>query len=106
MTPNTTTIKEEPSSPIAQGLERILSSTGRIRILQYLSNNGEANLTDIAKKTGQSPTATSRHLDQLVETRIVVEKNYGRVRIFKLQTENKRVEQLRDLIVHWDDLNP
>lgn len=87
-----------------QGLDRILSSTGRIKILQYLSQNDEASLTEIAHKTGQSPTATSRHLDQLLDGGVVLEKNYGRVRIFRLQTEKKRVEQLRDLIVHWDEL--
>jgi len=85
-----------------RGLDRILSSAGRIRILQYLSCSGEDNLTDIARKTSQSYTATARHLDQLVEAGVVQEKNYGRVRIFRLCVEREQVRMLRDLIVGWD----
>jgi len=85
-----------------RGLDRILSSAGRIRILQYLSRSGEDNLTDIARKTSQSYTATARHLDQLVEAGVVQEKNYGRVRIFRLCVEREQVRMLRDLIVGWD----
>ena len=84
-----------------RGLDRILSSAGRIRILQLLSHNGEDNLTDIARKTSQSYTATVRHLERLVEAGVVQEKNYGRVRIFRLRIETERVRKLRDLITEW-----
>ena len=30
------------------------------------------------------------------------EKNYGRVRIFKLRVETERVKMLRELIIEWD----
>jgi len=96
----TTTTEEQVTN--GQGLEHILSSAGRIRILQHLSRSGEDNLTDIARKTSQSYTATARHLDQLVEAGVVQEKNYGRVRIFRLCVEREQVRMLRDLIVGWD----
>ena len=85
-----------------RGLDRILSSAGRIRILQLLSHNGEDNLTDIARKTSQSYTATVRHLERLVEAGVVQEKNYGRVRIFRLRIEAERIRKLRELITEWD----
>jgi DNA-binding transcriptional ArsR family regulator len=97
----TTKFTEEPV-PSGRGLEQIHSSTGRIRILQHLAQVGEDNLTDIARKTNQSYTATARHLEHLVEARIVQEKNYGRVRIFRLCTETELVRKLRDLIIEWD----
>ena len=95
----TTTTEERVTS--AQGLEHILSSTGRIRILQQLAHIGEANLTEIARRTSQSYTATARHLEQLVQAGVVQEKNYGRVRIFRLRIETERVRKLRDLITEW-----
>ena len=95
----TTAPAEEATS--VQGLDRILSSAGRIRILQHLSHFGEDNLTDIARKTSQSYTATARHLEQLVQAGVVQEKNYGRVRIFRLRIETERVRKLRDLITEW-----
>jgi len=97
----TTTAPAEEAATNVRGLDRILSSAGRIRILERLSH-GEDNLTDIARKTGQSYTATARHLDQLVEAGVVQEKNYGRVRIFRLCVEREQVRMLRDLIVGWD----
>ena len=96
----TTTTEERVTN--GQGLEHILSSTGRIRILQHLAHIGEANLTEIARQTGQSYTPTARHLDQLVEAGVVQEKNYGRVRIFRLRIETERVRKLRELIMEWD----
>ena len=96
----TTALAEEATS--VKGLDRILSSAGRIRILQHLARSGEDNLTDIARKTSQSYTATARHMDQLVEAGVVQEKNYGRVRIFRLRIEKERVRKLRELITEWD----
>ncbi|TMI38321.1 winged helix-turn-helix transcriptional regulator [Candidatus Bathyarchaeota archaeon] len=96
----TTTTEEQVTN--GQGLEHILSSTGRIRILQHLAHIGEANLTEIARRTSQSYTATARHLEQLVQAAAVQEKNYGRVRIFRLRMETERMKRLRDLIIEWD----
>jgi len=98
----TTTPPAEEAITNVRGLDRILSSAGRIRILQLLSHNGEDNLTDIARKTSQSYTATARHLEHLVETGVIQEKNYGRVRIFRLRIEVERVRRLRELITEWE----
>ena len=100
MTTTSTTATTEDITN-THGLETILSSTGRIRILQQLAHIGEANLTEIARRTSQSYTATARHLEQLVQAGVVQEKNYGRVRIFRLRIETERVRKLRDLITEW-----
>ena len=84
-------------------LARVLSSSGRIKILTILSNVGEAHLSEIAKKTDQSYSATDRHLQQLSEASIVEEHDYGRVRMFKLNLENPRAKILRQLILEWDN---
>ena len=99
----TITRRAEEQVTDERGLDRILSSAGRIRILRHLSHFGEDNLTDIARKTGQSYTATARHLDQLVAAGVIQEKNYGRVRIFRLRIETERVRKLREIIVEWDE---
>src|SRR2546428_6720051 len=97
----TTTTNEERVTN-GQGLEHILTSRGRIRILQHLASIGEANLTEIARRTSQSYTATARHLEQLVEAGVIQEKNYGRVRIFRLRVDMERIRKLREIIVEWD----
>ncbi len=85
-------------------LERVLSSSGRIRILTLLSHVGELHLTEIARRTEQSYSATERHLEELEQASLVEERDYGRVRIFRLRLENPRVKLLRGLILGWDDL--
>ena len=84
-------------------LARVLSSSGRIKILTVLSNVGELHLSEIARKTDQSYSATDRHLEELSEASIVEEHDYGRVRMFKLNLENPRAKILRQLILEWDE---
>jgi DNA-binding transcriptional ArsR family regulator len=79
-----------------------LSSSGRIKILTVLSNVGELHLSEIARKTDQSYSATDRHLEELSEASIVEERDYGRVRMFRLNLENPRAKILRQLILEWD----
>ena len=83
-------------------LERILSSSGRIRILTLLSEVEQMHLTEIAKRTEQSYSAAERHLDDLSKAGIVEERDYGRVRVFKLNLTNDRAKLLQDLILKWN----
>jgi DNA-binding transcriptional ArsR family regulator len=83
-------------------LEEALSSSGRIRILSLLSQVEQLHLTEISKRTDQSYAATDRHLRALRRADLVEEKDYGRVRIFRLRLENPRAKMLQDLILRWD----
>ena len=83
-------------------LERILSSSGRIRILTVLSEVEQLHLTEIAKRTDQSYSATERHLSDLLQAGIVEERDYGRVRVFKLNLTNDHAKLLLELILKWN----
>ncbi len=83
-------------------LDRILSSGGRIRILTLLSEVEQLHLTEIAKRTDQSYSATERHLGDLLQAEIVEERDYGRVRVFKLNLTNDRAKLLQELILKWN----
>jgi len=82
-------------------LDRILSSSGRIRILTLLSEVEQLHLTEIAKRTNQSYSATERRLGDLFEAGIVEERDYGRVRVFRLNLTNERAKLLQELILKW-----
>ena len=83
-------------------LDRVLSSSGRIRILTLLSQVEQLHLTEIAKRTEQSYSAAERHLDDLSEAGIVEERDYGRVRVFRLDLTNDRAKLLQELILKWN----
>ena len=89
--------------PQKASLANVLSSSGRIKILTVLSNVGELHLSEIARKTDQSYSATDLHLQELSEASIVEEHDYGRVRMFRLNLENPRAKILRQLIHEWDN---
>ena len=91
--------------PEKHSLAHVLSSSGRIKILTLLSQAGELHLTEIARRTDQSYASADRHLQDLSDAMIVEERDYGRVRMFKLNMENPRTKMLRDLILLWDN-NP
>jgi len=91
-------LAEEESPP----LDRILSSGGRIRILTLLSQVDQLHLTEIAKRTDQSYSATERHLSDLLQAGIVEERDYGRVRVFKLNLPNDHAKLLQELILKWN----
>jgi DNA-binding transcriptional ArsR family regulator len=63
---------------------------------------GELHLTEIAKRTEQSYSATERHLDDLSEAGIVEERDYGRVRVFRLNQANHHTKLLQELILKWN----
>ncbi len=84
-------------------LDKIFSSSGRVKILTALSQNEGLHLTEIVRRTEQSYSATERHLKDLAEANIVLEHDYGRVRVFKLNLENPKGRLLRQLILEWDN---
>lgn len=83
-------------------LERVLSSSGRIRILTLLSQVEELHLTEIAKRTEQSYSSTERHLDDLSALGIVEERDYGRVRVFRLNRANNWARLVQEMILKWN----
>ncbi len=90
----------------APKLDKVLSSGGRIRILGLLSQVEELHLTEIAKRTEQSYSATQRHLKDLAKASLVEERDYGRVRIFRLKLDDPRARMLKELILKWNHDDP
>ena len=64
------------------------------------------HLSEIARKTDQSYSATDRHLKDLAEYSIVEEHDYGRIRMFHLNLDNPRAKILRQLILEWENGTP
>lgn len=87
---------------VALGLDHVLTSSGRIRILTVLSQVEELHLTEIAKRIDQSYSSTERHLRDLAKAAVVEEHDYGRVRMFRLKLGDPKVSLLRELILAWD----
>jgi len=83
-------------------IEEILSSKGRVKILKILSEIGELNISEIARRAGLNYATTNRHLGVLEEHGLVRHKRFGRIRIFRFNEENRRAELVRRLMELWE----
>ena len=86
-------------------IEDVFSSRGRVRILRILTEIGELNISEIARRAGLNYTTTNQHLQALMNAGIICHKKFGRIRIFRLNEENPRVKIIKELIDFWGQTN-
>ncbi len=84
-------------------IEDVFSSRGRIKILKTLSEIGELNVSEIARRVGLNYTTTKKHLEILEKFGLVRHKKYGRIHIFQFNEENHRAKIVRKLIELWNE---
>ena len=84
-------------------IEEVFSSKGRVKILRILSEIGELNISEIARRAGLNYTTTNQHLQVLENFNLVRHKTFGRIRIFRFNEENPRARMIRQLIEFWEE---
>lgn len=80
-------------------IEDIFTSRGRTKILKTLTMKRELNISEIAKQTKLSYASVNKHLEELKNRGIVLEKKFGRIRIFKLNEQNKVVKAMEEFLM-------
>jgi len=83
-------------------IEEVLSSKGRVKILKILSNIGELNISEIARRAGLNYTTANEHLTALEHSGLISHKKFGRIRIFRFNESNPRAEMVRKLVDLWE----
>ena len=84
-------------------IEEVFSSKGRVKILRILSEIGELNISEIARRAGLNYSTTNQHLQVLENNNLVHHKTFGRIRIFRYNEENARARMIRQLIEFWEE---
>jgi DNA-binding transcriptional ArsR family regulator len=84
-------------------IEDVFSSKGRVKILRILSEIGELNISEIARRAGLNYTTTNQHLQVLENNKLVCHKTFGRIRIFRYNEENPRAIKIRQLMEFWQE---
>jgi len=82
-------------------MEEVFSSRGRVKILKILVEIGELNISEIARRSGLNYATTNKHLRVLEESELVKHKNFGRIRIFRFNEENRRARMVKELVNGW-----
>ncbi len=83
-------------------VEDVFSSRGRVRILRILSEIGELNISEIARRAGLNYTTTNEHLQVLEKAGLIRHKSFGRIRIYRFDEKNVKAKAIKDLMELWE----
>lgn len=82
-------------------LSNILSSRGRVKILELLSRTVELNVSEIAKRVGLNYSTANKHLEELEIAGLLNQKRFGRIRIYRFSENNPHALAIKELIESW-----
>ncbi len=83
--------------------EDVFSSRPRMKILKLVSQLGELNISDIARRIGVNFTTTSIHLRVLEDEGILQQRTYGRIRMYRFNQASNKAKVIQDLIEVWEN---
>ncbi len=83
-------------------IEDLFSSRGRIKTLKELAESGELNISELIRRVGLNHPSIKAHLRVLVDSGLVEEKIFGRIKIYRYRTEDLRARSLKNLFDLWE----
>lgn len=82
-------------------VEEIFSSYGRVRIMSIMMTSGELNISEITRRAGVSHSSVELHLEFLVNSGLLTEKRFNRIRIFRVNHSNPYTNILDRFLTDW-----
>ena len=79
----------------------VLSSKGKVKVLDTLMAVEELNITEIVRQTSLSHYSVKRYLTELCDTELVELKKFGRIRIYRYKIELPRARALQYAFERW-----
>jgi DNA-binding transcriptional ArsR family regulator len=86
-------------------VEDVFSSRLRVKILKVLAEVGELNVSEIARRLGVNYGTTNAHLKVLEDEGLVLHKQFGRIRIYRLNQNSARIKIIQSLFEVWENQN-
>lgn len=63
---------------------------------------GELNVSELSRKLGVNYEITKKHLETLENEDILKHKNYGRIRLYKINEQSPKAQAIQRLIETWE----
>ncbi|MHA1906471.1 MAG: ArsR/SmtB family transcription factor [Candidatus Thorarchaeota archaeon] len=82
-------------------IEDLFSSRGRIKVLKELAESNELNISEICRRVSLNHSTTKSHLRVLVDSGLVEEKSFGRIKIYRYRIEDLRARSLKNFLELW-----
>ncbi|MCE4614334.1 MAG: ArsR family transcriptional regulator [Desulfurococcales archaeon] len=80
------------------GIEDVLSSRGRIRIIKILLKYGATNINTLIRESGLTHKLVSKYISELKEENLIAERRYGRLRVIEINYQNPKISMLKMLL--------
>ncbi|MCE4606166.1 MAG: ArsR family transcriptional regulator [Desulfurococcales archaeon] len=80
------------------GIEDILTSKGRIRVIKVLLKYGATNINTLIRESGLTHRLVNKYITELKEENLVTERRYGRLRVIEINYQNPKVSMLKMLL--------
>jgi len=81
------------------GIEEILSSKGRLKLLKTLLMREAANINTLIRDTGLPHRLVDKYIKDLVQAGLAVERRYERLRIVEIDYTNPKTLLLKELLL-------
>jgi len=82
--------------------EEVFSSKPRMKILKIISRLGSLNVSDIARRIHLNYTTTNQHLILLENEKILQQRVYGRIRMYRFMENSPKAVAVQKLIDIWE----
>lgn len=86
----------------AVNIEDVFSSKLRVKILKILSQVGELNISEIARRLGVNYKITVTHLKILENEGIVQHKTFGRIHLYRFNEHSPKATAIQNLLEVWE----
>lgn len=86
-------------------IEDVLFTRGAVKALRLLAELGELNASAISRLIGLSYSSTIKSLEKLSKMGLILEKRFGRVRVYQLNPASPYANLIREMIVRWNEVS-
>lgn len=83
-------------------VEDVFSSRIRMKIMKILSNVGELNVSEIARRLKINFVSASKHMKILEDEGILQHKMFGRIRLYRINEQSPKAKAVQNLIDVWE----
>jgi len=85
--------------------EEVFSSKPRMKILKIISRLGSLNVSDIARRIHLNYSTTNQHLILLENEKILQQRVYGRIRMYRFMENSPKAVAVQNLIDIWEKIS-
>jgi DNA-binding transcriptional ArsR family regulator len=86
-------------------IEEVFASKPRIKILKLINKLGTLNISDITKRIDSNYVTTNKHLKILEAEGVLVQRTYGRIRMYRFNEASSKAKAVQRLIEAWEQTN-